>query len=130
MQRLIARTEGNPFFLEETVRTLVETGVLVGEPGGYRLAKPLDSLQMPPTVQAVLAARIDRLPPDAKHLLQTAAVIGHDVPLVLLQTIAKVSEEALHHSLVQLQRAELLYETSSYPDLEYTFQHALTHSVG
>src|SRR5207247_5524886 len=71
-QLLIARTEGNPFFLEESVRTLVETGILVGEPGAYHLAKSLDSLQVPATVQAVLAARIDRLPPEDKHLLQTA----------------------------------------------------------
>ena len=80
-QLLIARTEGNPFFLEESVRTLVETGVLVGEPGAYHLARPLDGMQVPATVQAVLAARIDRLPPEEKHLLQTAAVIGTEVPL-------------------------------------------------
>ena len=87
-QLLIARTEGNPFFLEESVRTLVETGVLVGERGTYRLAQPLASLQVPATVQAVLAARIDRLPPEDKQLLQTAAVIGTEVPLSLLQAIA------------------------------------------
>ena len=72
----IARTEGNPFFLEESVRTLVETGVLVGEPGAYRLVQALPTIQMPATVHAVLAARIDRLPPEEKRLLQTAAVIG------------------------------------------------------
>ena len=73
---LIERTEGNPFFLEESVRTLVETQALVGEPGAYRLAQALPSIQVPATVQAVLAARIDRLPPEEKWLLQTAAVIG------------------------------------------------------
>src|SRR4029434_3461690 len=73
-QLLIARTEGNPFFLEESVRMLVETGVLIGEPCAYRLINPLDSRQVPATVQAVLAARIDRLPPEEKRLLQTAAV--------------------------------------------------------
>ena len=78
---LIARTAGNPFFLEESVRTLVETGGLVGETGAYRLAQPLHSIQVPATVQAVLAARIDRLPPEAKRLLQTAAVIGTEVSL-------------------------------------------------
>jgi predicted ATPase len=78
-QLLITRTQGNPFFLEESVRTLVETGVLVGERSAYRLARPLESLQVPATVQAVLAARIDRLPPEAKRLLQTAAVIGTEV---------------------------------------------------
>ena len=91
---LIARTEGNPFFLEESVQTLVETQVLVGERGGYHLAQPLASLQVPATVQAVLAARIDRLPPEEKRLLQTAAVIGTEVPLPLLQAIAEVPEAA------------------------------------
>ena len=93
-QLLIARTEGNPFFLEESVRALVETGVLVGEPGAYRLVKPLDSLQVPATVQAVLAARIDRLPSEEKRLLQTAAVIGTEVPCSLLQAIAELPEAA------------------------------------
>jgi predicted ATPase len=84
-QLLIARTEGNPFFLEESVRTLVETGVLVGEPGAYRLAQALPTIQVPATVQAILAARIDRLPPEEKRLLQTVAVMGTEVPLPLLQ---------------------------------------------
>ena len=84
------RTEGNPFFLEESVRTLVETQVLVGERGAYRLAQALPSIQVPATVQAVLAARIDRLPPDEKHLLQAAAVIGKDVPAALLQATVEV----------------------------------------
>ena len=76
---LITRTVGNPFFLEESVRTLVEAGVLVGAMGTYRLAQPLHSIEVPATVLTVLAARIDRLPPDAKYLLQTAAVIGTEV---------------------------------------------------
>src|SRR5262249_3587913 len=94
-QLLIVRTQGNPFFLEESVRTLVENGVLVGERGAYSLAQPVESLQMPATVQAILAARIDRLPPEDKRLLQTAAVIGTEVPLPLLQAIAEVPEEPL-----------------------------------
>ena len=81
---LIERTEGNPFFLEETVRALVETRALVGERGAYRLAKALTDIQVPPTVQAILAARIDRLSPEDKRLLQSAAVIGKDVPFALL----------------------------------------------
>src|SRR5438093_7466677 len=126
---LIARTEGNPFFLEESVRTLVEMEVLVGEPGAYRLAKPLDSLQVPATVHAVLAARIDRLPPEAKRLLQTAAVIGTEVPLPLVQAIAELPEDALHCGLAHLQAAEFLYETRLFPEHAYTFKHALTHEV-
>jgi predicted ATPase len=128
-QLLIARTEGNPFFLEESVRTLVETGLLVGSPGAYRLAQPLDRLQVPATVQAVLAARIDRLPPEEKRLLQTAAVIGTEVPMPLLQAIAELPEAAFHHGLAHLQAAEFLYETRLFPEHAYTFKHALTHEV-
>jgi class 3 adenylate cyclase/tetratricopeptide (TPR) repeat protein len=126
---LIARTGGNPFFLEESVRTLVETGMLVGAPGAYQLAQPLASLQMPATVQAVLAARIDRLPPEEKRLLQTAAVIGTEVSLPLLQTIAELPEADLHRGLAHLQAAEFLYETQLFPEREFTFKHALTHEV-
>jgi class 3 adenylate cyclase len=104
---LSARTAGKPFFLEESVRTLVETGVLTGAPGAYRLASPLQGLQVPATVQTVLAVRIDRLPPEDKHLLQTAAVIGTDVPFALLQAIVDVPEAALHRGLAHLQAAEL-----------------------
>jgi tetratricopeptide (TPR) repeat protein len=126
---LIDRTEGNPFFLEESVRTLAETGVLVGEQGAYQLAKRLDDIRVPPTVQAVLGARIDRLPPAEKTLLQTAAVIGKDVPGALLQAVADEPEAELQRSLAHLQAAEFLYETALFPDLEYTFKHALTHEV-
>ena len=126
---LIARTEGNPFFLEESVRTLVETGLLVGAPGAYRLAQSLDTLHVPATVQAVLAARIDRLPPEEKRLLQTAAVIGTEVPLPVLQAIAELPEAELHRGLAHLQAAEFLYETRLFPDQAYTFKHALTHEV-
>ena len=126
---LSARTGGNPFFLEESVRTLVETQVLVGEHGAYRLTQPLDSLQVPATVQAVLAARIDRLSPEEKRLLQTAAVIGTEVPFPLLQAIAELPEDELHRGLARLQAAEFLYETSLFPDPAYTFKHALTHEV-
>jgi class 3 adenylate cyclase len=108
-QLLIARTEGNPFFLEESVRALVETGVLAGAPGAYRLTRPLPDIAVPATVQAVLAARIDRLPPDAKRLLQTAAVIGMEVPFPLLQTVANMAPETLHRSLAQIQGAEFLF---------------------
>ena len=126
---LIERTEGNPFFLEESVRTLVETGVLVGTPGAYRLAHDVTTFQVPATVQAVLAARIDRLSPEDKSLLQSAAVIGKDVPAALLQAIAEGPEATLHQSLSRLQAAEFLYETRLFPEPEYTFKHALTHET-
>jgi class 3 adenylate cyclase/tetratricopeptide (TPR) repeat protein len=126
---LIESTEGNPFFLEESIRTLVETGALSGERGGHRLAKPLREAQVPATVQAVLAARIDRLPPDEKALLQVAAVIGKDVPFPLLHAVAGRTDDRLRHELAHLQTAEFLYETRLFPDLEHTFKHALTHEV-
>jgi class 3 adenylate cyclase/tetratricopeptide (TPR) repeat protein len=126
---LIAHTAGNPFFLEESVRTLVETGVLGGAAGTYRLVQPLQGMPVPATVQAVLAARIDRLPPEEKRLLQTAAVVGTEVPLPLLQAIAELPDKVLHGSLSHLQAAEFLYETRLFPEREYTFKHALTHEV-
>jgi tetratricopeptide (TPR) repeat protein len=126
-QMLVKR--GNPFFLEETVRTLVETGALAGERGAYRLTRPVEALQMPATVQTILAARIDRLPAEEKQLLQAASVIGKDVPYGILAAIAERPEEALRRELGHLQEAEFLYETRLFPDFEYTFKHALTHEV-
>ena len=126
---LIERTEGNPFFLEESVRTLVETHALDGDRGAYRLVKSLQEIQVPATVQAMLAARIDRLAPEDKGLLQTASVIGKDVPFALLEAIANLPEIALKQALARLQEAEYLYEARLFPDLEYTFKHALTHDV-
>jgi class 3 adenylate cyclase/tetratricopeptide (TPR) repeat protein len=123
------RRRGNPFFLEETVRTLVETKVLEGARGAYRLVRPVNSLQIPATVQAVLAARIDRLSQDEKQLLQTASVIGKDVPFAILTALAELPEEFLRRALGRLQEAEFLYETTLFPDVEYTFKHALTHEV-
>src|SRR5207249_305501 len=126
---LIQRTEGTPFFLEESVRTLVETKGLVGERGAYRLQRPLSTVEVPPTVKALLAARIDRLPSAEKTILQAASVIGTDVPFGLLYAIADMPDEQLRHHLVQLQSAEFLYETNLFPELEHTFKHALTHEV-
>ena len=126
---LIARTDGNPLFLEESVRALAETQALLGEPGERRLARPLETIEVPRSVQAVLAARIDRLSADAKHVLQSASVIGKDVPYPVLEAIADLSEEALRAGLGQLQAAELLYEATFFPEIEYTFKHALTHDV-
>ena len=117
MQVLLAKAAGNPLFLEELAWTVREHGVL---------QLPSD---VPDTVQAVLAARIDRLPPAAKQVLQVAAVIGSEVPRPLLQGIADLSEETLHHSLAHLQAAELLYETCLLPEHTYTFKHVLTHEV-
>jgi class 3 adenylate cyclase/tetratricopeptide (TPR) repeat protein len=126
---LIARTGGNPFFLEESVRAVVETGCLVGERGAFRLARPLPTIEVPATVQAVLAARIDRLPPQDKVILQMASVVGKDIPFALLQAIADYADDELHAAIARLQASEFLYVTGFFPDLEYKFKHALTHDV-
>jgi class 3 adenylate cyclase/tetratricopeptide (TPR) repeat protein len=126
---LIARTEGNPLFLEESVRTLVDVGTLAGARGTFRLMKSLDAISVPPTVQALLAARIDRLGGEDKRLLQAAAVVGKDVPFTLLLAIADLDEDGLRGGLARLQATEFLYEARLFPELEYTFKHALTHEV-
>ena len=126
---LIEHTEGNPFFLEESVRMLVETGALTGDRGSYRLAQPAGELQVPATIQAVVTARADRLPPEDRALLQTASVIGRDVPFVLLQRVADLPEELLRAGLMRLQQGEFLYETRLVPESEYGFKHAITHEV-
>ncbi|OGL19010.1 MAG: hypothetical protein A3F92_01525 [Candidatus Rokubacteria bacterium RIFCSPLOWO2_12_FULL_71_22] len=126
---LVQRSNGNPFFLEEIVRTLVETNVLVGERGAYRLTTEAGSLQVPATVQAVLAARIDRLPHDEKLLLQAAAVIGTEVPFALLEAVSALSAEPLRGALHHLQAAGFLHEAGLFPDLEYRFRNTLTRDV-
>jgi predicted ATPase len=117
VQRVLARAEGNPLFLEELVHTVQEQDDLAVD------------TPVPATIQAVLAARIDHLPPAAKHLLHTAAVLGPEVPVPLLAALAARPEAALHHNLAHLQAAELLYETCLVPEEVYTFKHALTHEV-
>jgi len=93
------------------------------------MTKVPEEWQIPATAQAILAARIDRLAPEDKPLLQAASVIGRNVPFTLLQAIADIPENSLHQGLTRLQAAEFLYETSLFPDLEYTFKHSLTHEI-
>src|SRR2546425_3054005 len=126
---LIERTGGNPFFLEESVRAAVETGVLGGDRGDYRIARSVGEIRVPATVQAVLAARIDRLSSADKALLQTAAVIGKDVPLALLRTVADLPEESFRAGLIRMQGSEFLCETRVVPEPEFAFKHALSHEV-
>ena len=126
---LIKRTEGNPFFVEESVRSLVESGSLTGIKGQYRPGLKIDSIRIPSTVQTVLADRIDRLPAIEKHLLQTASAIGVIVPMALLQAVAGLPEDELYRHLATLRSSEFLYESNLFPDLEYTFKHALTNEV-
>ena len=115
---LLARTEGNPLFLEESVRSLMDEGLLAGERGVYRLVKTLENVHVPATVQTILAARIDRLPPEDKALLQTASVVGTDVPMTVLTDVAGGPAEALADGLARLQAAEFLLSASARPTWE------------
>ena len=126
---LLERTAGNPFFLEESLAMLVDTGALTGERGLYRVARAPASLGIPATVQAVLAARIDRLGREDKRLLQAASVIGHDVPVPVLKAAVDLDDDELRAGLRRLQSGEFLYESRVYPDPEFAFKHPLTHDV-
>ena len=127
-QLLVERADGNPFFLEESVRTLVDDRQLVGEAGHYRPAQTLRP-HVPATVQALLAARVDRLPAIEKNLLQRASVIGKDFRLAVLESITESSTEDVGRALRSLQRAEFLFERVSSLEPAYSFKHALTHEV-
>ena len=111
------------------MRSLLETGVLVGEKGAYRPGLRIDEIRIPNTIHNVLADRIDRLPLEEKRLLQTAAVIGVIVPLPLLRAVAELPEDDLRRYVSHLQTAEFLYETNLFPEVEYAFKHALTTEV-
>jgi adenylate cyclase len=124
-----ARTEGNPFFVEEIVRELVEAGHFEGERGAYRLVRPVEEAGVPATVQAVLAARIDRLNPDAKQLLQVASVVGKEIGAMALRLTAGLSEEQLNPALCELVDGGYLYEAELYPERVLAFRHPLTREV-
>ncbi len=125
---IIERTEGNPFFMEEVVQVLLDEGALVRN-GTAKLTKPLSALRIPPTVQAILAARIDRLPPEERELLKTLAVIGTEFPLALVRQVVDLPAERIDSMLSALQTGEFIYEQPAALDVEYTFKHALTHDV-
>jgi class 3 adenylate cyclase/tetratricopeptide (TPR) repeat protein len=128
-ERIQERTGGNPFFIEETVQALVEGGSLEGTRGAYRLVRPAAELALPATVQAVLAARIDRLPEREKTVLQTAAVIGREFTEPVLARVVELPASELAAALAALGAAELVYEQALYPDAEYAFKHPLTQEV-
>lgn len=128
-QMLAVRTAGNPFFLEESVRSLIELGLLAGERGARKVTGDFGGVAVPPTVQAVLAARIDRLEPETKRALQTAAVIGKDFSHSLLVEVSDLPIDRLEACLATLRANEFVYETRLFPEAEYTFKHALTHHV-
>jgi class 3 adenylate cyclase/tetratricopeptide (TPR) repeat protein len=126
---IASRTGGNPFFLEEVVRDLAETGVLAGEQGGYRLAGEVTHVTIPDTVQAVLAARIDRLGQKAKDVMAAAAVIGREFDRDLLGRVAQIPPGELDALTARLGEAELIAQTEVYPTARYAFRHPLTHEV-
>ena len=128
-QLIMERTQGNPFFIEETVQVLIDEGVLVRDESQVRITTPLGELKIPPTVQGILAARIDRLPSMEKDLLQTLAAIGMSFSLELAAALANRRDKELHLLLGNLQVAEFIYERPSVGEVEYTFKHALTHDV-
>jgi class 3 adenylate cyclase/tetratricopeptide (TPR) repeat protein len=135
LKRLILdKTQGTPFFMEEVVQTLIEDGTLTGTPGHYQLTQHASTqhgltLQIPTTLQAVLASRIDRLAPEEKAFLQQLAVIGRQFPLGLLRQVLPQPEDTLHRLLASLQHKEFLYEQPAFPESEYLFKHALTQDV-
>ena len=126
---ILEKTEGTPFFMEEVVQTLVEEGALLGERGTYRLDTTPTQLHISPTVQGVLAARIDRLTAEEKELLQQLAVIGRQFPTSLIQHVIVQPEADLYRVLASLQAKEFLYEQPAFPEVEYLFKHALTQEV-
>jgi class 3 adenylate cyclase len=129
------RTGGNPFFTEEVIQSLIESGALEGTRSSYRLVRPVGRLQVPPTVQALLAARIDRLGEREKQVLQTAAVIGKDFAEPVLRRVVEetgrslLADADLHATLRSLKDAEFIYEQTLYPVAEYAFKHPLTQEV-
>ena len=131
-QLILEKTEGNPFFIEEVVQTLAEEKSLLGEAGHYRIERTPATLHIPTTVQGVLAARIDRLPIEEKELLQTLAVIGHEFPFSLIRRICgehAAQDDELRRLLAHLEAAEFIYERPAFPEVDYSFKHALTQEV-
>src|SRR4029077_7018856 len=125
---VIERSDGNPFFMEEMIQELFEQGVLARN-GTVKLVKSMSVVKVPATVEAILAARIDRLTAEDKALLQMMAVIGTEFPAALLRGVAEVPLDELDRMLGELQLGEFIYEQPTAADVEYTFKHALTHDV-
>jgi predicted ATPase len=126
---IIEKTEGNPFFMEEMVQVLLDEGTLVRDGGAVKLTRPVSELKIPPTVQGILAARIDRLAPDTKELLQTLSVIGREFPMSLIRAVVLKSDDELNRMLGDLQLGEFIYEQAAVGDTQYIFKHALTQEV-
>ena len=128
-RRILERAQGNPLFLEELVRSLNEANVLEGARGRYLVAKPAEAIEIPQTIQSVLAARIDLLDGLPKTVLQTAAIIGKDIPVDLLSRMADIQVPQLSEQLEQLEAADFIYRTTIAAGAEYFFKHELTREV-
>ena len=129
VKRMVAeRSQGNPFFIEEIIQALFDEGVLVRN-GTVTVARELSQVHLPATVQGILAARIDRLPPVEKEMLQTLAVIGKEFPLGLVREATGRPEDELERILHHLQLGEFIHEQPAFPEVEYSFKHALTQEV-
>jgi class 3 adenylate cyclase len=128
-RNIAERAQGNPFFMEELVQSLAERGDFEGDRGAYRLRAGIDVIPLPPTVQAVLSARIDRLEERSRQVLQIAAVVGREVPLAILERVAGLLPDDIAEALSQLRRAELLYELPPFGQGVHAFRHPLIQEV-
>ncbi len=126
---LTTRTYGNPFFIEETVRSVIESGVLIGSPGRYQLREPHPEIDIPPTAEALIAARIDGLHPAVKALIQTAAVVGSEMTVELLQRVSGLSDADFAPCLASARDSGLMFEVQLFPSPMCGFRHAVTHEV-
>ncbi|MFX0203220.1 MAG: guanylate cyclase, partial [Candidatus Hodarchaeota archaeon] len=125
---ILSRTSGNPLFMEELTHTLLENGTIQRRNHEYVLNRKASDIQVPDTIQGIIAARLDRLEDNLKRTMQVASVIGRDFAFRILQTITGMREELKSH-LLNLQGLELIYEKSLFPELEYIFKHALIQEV-
>jgi predicted ATPase len=129
LQQLItSKAEGNPFYIEEVTKSLVESGVVRKSNGSYSLERPVEQIRIPDTIQEVILSRIDRMETEAKQAIQLASVIGREFTVRLLERISDV-EAKLDDLLAELKSLELIYEKAYFPELSYMFKHALTHDV-
>ncbi|MFQ5514482.1 MAG: adenylate/guanylate cyclase domain-containing protein, partial [Myxococcota bacterium] len=129
IERIQQRATGNPFFIEEMVQSLVDARSLEGERGAYRLVTPVRELALPERVETLLAARIDRIDAQEKHVLQTASIIGGEFSRIVLGKVCELDAEDLDAALRKLTAAEFVHERQIYPELEYGFKHPLTQEV-
>ncbi|MGR8949530.1 MAG: adenylate/guanylate cyclase domain-containing protein, partial [Gammaproteobacteria bacterium] len=128
-QKIMDWTGGNPLYSEEIINTLIETGQLTGHRGAYHLTRAVDLLEVPPTVQAIIAARIDRADEQAKHVLQAASVVGKNFSRVIIERITDLGSNELTAALERLKDADFLFEAALYPVVEFSFKHPLVHEV-